>query len=124
MLRRCVSAFVALVLTVQGALAIAASPCHPAGDDAPPAAAANADHGARHGGHDGHAMHDDGAPSPHGCADDCRCTDSCTASGLHAIALPASAWPASYASLVPDRAPGTGRAPAHSARLLRPPIAA
>jgi hypothetical protein len=122
MLRRFVSVLVALVLMVQGALALAAPPCVHA-DDAPARAAEHAGHGARHDGHDMHAMHD-GAPSKHGCGDDCRCADSCAASGLHAIALPAPAWPAAYTSLVPNRLPDTQRAPAHASRLLRPPIPA
>ena len=120
MLRRLVSAFVALVLMVQGALALAAPPCvHERADAAP--AAEHAGHG-MHEGHEGHAMHD-AAPSQHGCGDDCRCADSCAASGLHAIALPASTWPVAYVSPAPNRLPDTGRAPAHAARILRPPIA-
>ena len=126
MLRRFVSAFVALVLMVQGALALAAPPCVHAVLASTPAAA-HAGHGLQHerpqqDDHAGmHAMHD-GAPSKHGCGDDCRCADSCTASGLHAIALPALAWPAAYTSLAPNRLPETQRAPAHDSRLLRPPI--
>lgn len=120
MLRRLVSAIVALALMVQGALALAAAPCvHERADAAP--AAEHAGHGTQHEGHEGHAMHDT-APSQYGCGDDCRCADSCAASGLHAIAVPASTWPVAYASLAPDRLPAAGRASAHAARLLRPPI--